>query len=117
MPRKLEQCNTHSDESMKYIPRAPILRAKTNTTLRKKRKISLGFPNGTSNNHAQGAKNKVNHSTLVEMSVKSRTCSPINTSHQLLMKKDADESLLNCLQQNTEVFQVCEPFRIVYISA
>lgn len=34
MPRKLEKCNTHSDESMKYIPRAPILRAKTNTTWR-----------------------------------------------------------------------------------
>jgi len=30
----LNQNSTHSEESMKYIPRAPMLSAKTNTTLR-----------------------------------------------------------------------------------
>lgn len=33
--------NTHFDESMKYITRAPILRAKTKTTCKNKEKMSL----------------------------------------------------------------------------
>lgn len=34
MGKRLKVYNTYSDESMKYIPRAPILSTKTNTTYR-----------------------------------------------------------------------------------
>lgn len=57
--KKKKKCNTHSDESMKYIPRAPILRAKTKTTWRDRRILDIS--------RHKGLYNRVDNITLVEI--------------------------------------------------
>lgn len=63
--------NTHFDESMKYITRAPILRAKTKTTYKRKVGVIINSVKVKHFFFYTHTKKKNNHKTIKQYSISS----------------------------------------------